>query len=86
MIGYFLSIKFGSETIEKYLFEPDHIFPKMTLPFAVDSFGNFFIISLYHEDFGFVYRLMHEEDYMTNGIHERQLISKSFDEFIASLT
>lgn len=86
LIGYFLSIKFGTETVEKYLFEPDNMFPKSTLPFAVDVFGNFFIISLNYEDFGIIYRLIHEVDDMINDIHECHLICKSFDEFVASLT
>lgn len=79
-IDGFISIKYGVLPIEKLLAQMITLLPKKDfVPFANDSGGNIFILSLADHDYGCVYLI-------TAGENERIYVSKSFESFIGGFT
>lgn len=74
----FFSIKYGRVTIEMLLRDIDYLPPGCFFPFANDSGGNIFFMSLKDGDFGKIFLV-------TCDTHDIFLVQNSFSDFLRSL-
>ena len=90
VVSYILGMHNGEyyASLYKHISVFEHRLPFTTFPIATDPFGNLFIMSLYHENLGYIYFWDHEgEPEHQDGTYTDNcsFVAYSFTEFLENL-